>query len=132
MCSVGVLHVHVFHRENASHVGLRVLLGLFFIATGGAKLVSAPHDSGLQGNRAVVTVCYRCRRVGGGLLLLIPRTGFYAGLLLCAEMVCAVAVHLFLKVSGTAVPAVGLVILCGFIDYYFRPPGLLVKDRTST
>lgn len=102
---------------------MRVVLALAFGAAGTAKLVGVPmmvqnfEQIGLgQWFRYVTGLV----EIAGVLLLLVPRTGFWGGLLLGLTMLCAIATHL-LVVGGTAVPALVLALLCGFVVYRLWP-----------
>jgi uncharacterized membrane protein YphA (DoxX/SURF4 family) len=102
---------------------VRLLLALAFGAAGVAKLAGVPmmvqnfEQIGLgQWFRYVTGLV----EITGVLLLLVPRTGFWGGLLLGVTMLCAIAAHL-LVLGGTAVPALVLALLSGFVAYRLRP-----------
>jgi putative oxidoreductase len=112
---------------------LRVILALLFAGTGGAKLAAIPHMVQtfdiIDLDRWFLYVTGAVE-VGGAILLLIPRTAFYAAFFLCAEMICAVAVHFIFPIEGTPVPAMVFVIMFGLIAYCLRPTELLgLKTR---
>ena len=64
----------------------------------------------------------------GVVLLLIPATGFFGGLLLAATMVCAVAIHLVV-IGGSPVPAVALGLLSAFVAWRLQPTSRLGAVR---
>jgi putative oxidoreductase len=103
--------------------GVRILLALAFGAAGIAKLAGAAQMVQVfeaigfgQWFRAVTGVV----EVVGAVLLLVPATGFFGGALLSATMIGAVATHLFM-IGGSAVPALVLGLLSGFIAWRERP-----------
>ena len=103
--------------------GVRILLALAFGAAGLAKLAGVPQMVQVfeavgfgQWFRYVTGVV----EVGGALLLLVPATGFFGGLLLAVTMVCAVATHLVL-IGGNPAPAVVLMLLSAFVAWRLRP-----------
>ncbi|WP_426390902.1 DoxX family protein [Variovorax sp. R-27] len=110
--------------------GVRILLALAFGAAGASKLAGVPQMVQVfdaigfgQWFRYVTGLV----EVGGALLLLVPATGFFGGLLLAATMVCGVATHLVL-IGGNPVPAMVLALLSGFVAWRLRPvPRLAVK-----
>jgi len=102
---------------------VRVLLALAFGAAGTAKLAGAPmmvqifeHIGVGQWFRSVTGLV----EVTGAVLLLVPSTGFFGGLLLAATMVCGVATHLFV-IGGNPAPAIVLGLLSAFVAYRQRP-----------
>jgi uncharacterized membrane protein YphA (DoxX/SURF4 family) len=103
--------------------GVRILLALAFGAAGASKLAGVPQMVQVfdaigfgQWFRYVTGLV----EVGGALLLLVPATGFFGGLLLAATMVCGVATHLVL-IGGNPVPAMVLALLSGFVAWRLRP-----------
>ena len=103
---------------------LRVLLALFFGAAGAAKLAGAGQMVQIfdligigQWFRYVTGIV----ELTGAILLLVPITGFFGGLLLCVTMVVAVATHL-LVIGGSPMPAIVAAFLSGFVAYRLRPP----------
>jgi putative oxidoreductase len=103
--------------------GVRILLALAFGAAGIAKLAGAAQMVQVfeaigfgQWFRLVTGVV----EVVGAVLLLVPATGFFGGALLSATMIGAVATHLFM-IGGSAVPALVLGLLSGFIAWRERP-----------
>src|SRR5256885_13733523 len=103
--------------------GVRIVLALAFGAAGLAKLGGAAQMVQVfdaigfgQWFRFVTGVV----EVVGAVLLLVPATGFFGGLLLTATMVGALATHLFL-IGGNAVPALVLGLLSGFVVWRERP-----------
>lgn len=114
---------------------VRLLLALAFGAAGTAKLAGAPmmiqifeHIGIGQWFRYVTGLV----EVAGAVLLLIPRTGFFGGLLLAVTMVCGVATHL-LVIGGNPAPAVVLALLSAFVAYSLRSTnGELVRAGERT
>jgi putative oxidoreductase len=103
--------------------GIRILLALAFAAAGGAKLAGVPQMVQVfeaigfgQWFRYVTGAV----EVAGVLLLLIPATGFFGGLLLAVTMVFGVLTHLVL-IGGSAVPAFVLGLLAAFVTWRLRP-----------
>ena len=112
---------------------VRVLLALAFAAAGAAKLAGVPmmvqnfEQIGLgQWFRYLTGLV----EITGALLLLLPRTGFWGGLLLGVTMLGAIATHL-LVLGGTAVPALVLAVLCGFVAYRLRPGSVLETGASA-
>jgi putative oxidoreductase len=113
----------VFPSPTPHRLGVRILLALAFGAAGAAKLAGVPQMVQVfdaigfgQWFRYVTGVV----EVGGALLLLVPATGFFGGLLLAVTMACAVATHLVL-IGGNPVPAVVLTLLSAFVAWRLRP-----------
>jgi len=103
--------------------GARILLALAFGAAGIAKLAGAAQMVQVfdaigigQWFRTVTGVV----EVAGAVLLLVPATGFFGGLLLSATMVGAVVTHLAL-IGGSPVPALVLGLLSAFVAWRQRP-----------
>ena len=103
--------------------GVRILLALAFGAAGFSKLAGVPQMVQVfeaigfgQWFRYVTGVV----EVGGALLLLVPATGFFGGLLLAVTMVFAVATHLVL-IGGNPAPAIVLTLLSAFVAWRLRP-----------
>ena len=103
--------------------GVRILLALAFGAAGVSKLAGVPQMVQVfdaigfgQWFRYVTGLV----ELGGVVLLLVPATGFFGGLLLAATMVCAVATHLVL-IGGNPAPAVVLTLLSAFVAWRLRP-----------
>ncbi|MGJ7613049.1 MULTISPECIES: DoxX family protein [unclassified Variovorax] len=103
--------------------GIRILLALAFGAAGVSKLAGVPQMVQVfdaigfgQWFRYVTGLV----ELGGVVLLLVPATGFFGGLLLAATMVCAVATHVVL-IGGNPAPAVVLALLSGFVAWRLRP-----------
>lgn len=106
--------------------GVRILLALAFGAAGSAKLAGVQQMVQVfeaigvgQWFRLVTGLV----EVVGAVLLLVPATGFFGGLLLAATMVGAVATHLLL-IGGSAVPALVLGLLSAFVAWQLRIDGL--------
>ena len=104
---------------------VRVLLAMAFGAAGAAKLAGAAPMVQIfdligigQWFRYVTGIV----EVTGAVLLLVPATGFFGGLLLCVTMAFGVATHL-LVIGGSPIPAIVLGTLSGFVAYRLRPTG---------
>jgi putative oxidoreductase len=102
---------------------VRLLLALAFGAAGAAKLAGAApmvHVFELIGIGQWFRYVTGIVEVTGAILMLVPRTGLLAGLLLSATMAFAVMTHLFV-IDGSPVPAIVLAVLSGFVAYRLRP-----------
>jgi putative oxidoreductase len=102
---------------------VRVFLALAFGAAGAAKLAGLPqmvqifdHIGIGQWFRNFTGIV----EITGAILLLVPQTGFFGGLLLAVTMVCGVATHLLI-IGGNPVPAIVLGTLSSFVAYRLRP-----------
>lgn len=107
---------------------VRLLLALAFGAAGAAKLAGVPQmvqNFELIGLGQWFRYVTGLVEITGVVLLLVPRTGFWGGLLLGVTMLCAIATHL-LVLGGSAVPALVLALLCGFVAYRLRPGSAVV------
>lgn len=109
--------------QNRIVWGVRILLAIAFGAAGGAKLAGVPQmvDTftaiGIgQWFRYVTAVI----EVLGAILMLVPTTGLYAGLLLGGTMAGATVSHLVV-VPGSPIPAIVLGLLCAFVVWHNRP-----------
>jgi putative oxidoreductase len=103
--------------------GIRIVLALAFGAAGLAKLAGVAQMVQVfeaigagQWFRYVTGVI----EVVGAVLLLVPPTGFFGGLLLTATMGGAVLTHLAL-IGGSPVPALVLGLLSAFVAWRQRP-----------
>lgn len=108
--------------------GVRIFLALAFAAAGIAKLAGVPQM--IQVFDAVgVGQWFRyltgAIEVVGAVLLLIPVTGFYAGLLLTATMAGALVTHLFV-IGGNPAPALVLLTMSAFAAWRQKPVAWLV------
>ena len=109
--------------------GVRILLAIAFGAAGVAKLAGVPQ---MVATFEALGMGQWFRYVTGGIevagaiLMLIPATGLYAGLLLGGTMVGAVVSHL-LAIPGSPVPAIVLGLLCAIVVWSNRP----VRFRTA-
>jgi len=113
---------------------LRLLLALAFGVAGAAKLTGVPqmvqifeHIGIGQWFRYVTGLV----EVTGAILLLVPATGFFGGLLLAVTMVFGTATHL-LVIGGNPVPAIVLALLSGFVAYRQRPAFGVVAREGAT
>lgn len=104
---------------------VRALLALAFGAAGAAKLAGAAPMVQIfeligigQWFRYVTGIV----EVAGAVLLLVPATAFFGGLLLCVTMAFGVATHL-LVIGGNPVPAIVLGTLSAFVAYRLRRTG---------
>ena len=103
--------------------GVRILLALAFGAAGISKLAGVPQM--VQVFDAIgFGQWFRYLTGGveivGAVLLLMPGTGFFGGLLLTATMVGAVATHLAL-IGDNPAPAIVLGVLSAFVAWRQRP-----------
>jgi hypothetical protein len=103
--------------------GVRILLALAFGAAGAAKLAGVPQMVQVfdaigfgQWFRIVTGVV----ELAGAVLLLVPATGFFGGVLLLATMVGAVGTHLVL-IGGSPLPALVLGALAAFVTWQLLP-----------
>ena len=109
--------------KNRAIWGVRILLALAFGAAGSAKLagveqmVASFESIGWGQWFRYVTGGIE---VAGALLMLIPATGLYAGLLLGGTMLGGTVSHL-LVVPGSPVPAMVLGLLCALVVWHNRP-----------
>jgi len=107
--------------------GIRILLALAFGAAGVSKLAGVPQMVqvfGAIGFGQWFRYLTGAVEVVGAVLLLVPATGFFGGLLLAATMVGAVATHLVL-IGGNPAPAVVLGLLSAFVAWRQRPASRL-------
>jgi putative oxidoreductase len=109
--------------QNRLVWGVRFLLALAFAAAGAAKLAGVPmmvatfEAVGIgQWFRYVTGVI----ELAGAVMLLVPKTAFFAGLLLGATMVGATISHLTV-VPGSPVGAIVLGLLCALVVWHQRP-----------
>jgi uncharacterized membrane protein YphA (DoxX/SURF4 family) len=106
--------------------GIRILLAVAFGAAGSAKLAGVPQMVAVF---EAIGIGQWFRYLTGGIevfgavLLLVPATGFWAGLLLGGTMLGAVAAHLFV-IPGSPVPAIVLGTLCAVLVFNLRPANL--------
>lgn len=106
--------------------GLRILLALAFGAAGASKLAGASQMVQLfdaVGFGQWFRYFTGAVEVLGAVLLLVPATGFFGGLLLAATMVGGVATHLLL-IGGNPAPAIVLGLLSAFVAWKLRPATL--------
>lgn len=102
---------------------VRVFLALAFGAAGAAKLAGLPqmvqifdHIGIGQWFRNFTGIV----EITGAILLLVPQTGFFGGLLLAVTMVFGATTHLLI-IGGNPVPAIVLGTLSSFVAYRLRP-----------
>ena len=103
--------------------GVRIFLALAFAAAGIAKLAGVPQM--VQVFDAIgVGQWFRyltgAIEVVGAVLLLIPVTGFFAGLLLTATMAGATVTHLVV-IGGNPTPALVLLAMSAFVAWRQKP-----------
>jgi putative oxidoreductase len=109
--------------QNRLVWGVRILLALAFAAAGVVKLVGVPmmvatfEAVGFGQWFRYVTGAIE---VSGAIMLLVPSTAFFAGLLLGATMVGATISHL-IAVPGSPVGAIVLGLLCALVVWHQRP-----------
>lgn len=103
--------------------GIRILLALAFGAAGAAKLAGVPQ---MVATFEAIGIGQWFRYVTGGIevlgaiMMLVPATGLYAGLLLGGTMVGATVSHLVV-VPGSPIPAIVLGLLCALVVWHNRP-----------
>lgn len=109
--------------QNRLIWGVRILLALAFAGAGAAKLAGVPM---MVATFEAVGVGQWFRyltgaiELAGAVMLLIPRTALYAGLMLGATMVGATISHLTV-VPGSPVGAIVLGLLCALVVWHQRP-----------
>ena len=109
--------------QNRLVWGVKVLLALAFAAAGSAKLAGVPM---MVATFEAVGIGQWFRHVtgviewGGALMLLLPSTAFFAGLLLGATMLGATISH-FTVVPGSPLGAIVLGLLCALVVWHQRP-----------
>ncbi len=102
--------------------GIRILLALAFGAAGATKLAGMPQMVQLfeaVGFGQWFRYLTGAVEVVGAILLLVPSTGFFGGLLMAVTMAGGVGTHLFL-IGGNPVPAIVLALLSAFIAWTLR------------
>jgi putative oxidoreductase len=112
--------------KRTAIIVISVLMGALFLFAGGAKLAPNMHAHNVEvfmrwGYAAWFLYVVGAIEVGGGLLLLIPATRFYAAALLACNMIGAAITHL--KAGETAnvpVPVI-LLLLCAWVAHATRP-----------
>jgi putative oxidoreductase len=111
------------NTQNRLVWGVRILLALAFGAAGLAKLMGVEM---MVATFEAIGVGQWFRYLTGGIevlgavLMLVPATGLWAGLLLGGTMVGATISH-FVVVPGTPVPAIVLGLLCAVVVWHLRP-----------
>ncbi|UJB18034.1 MULTISPECIES: DoxX family protein [Lysobacter] len=102
---------------------LRIVLAVALIAAGASKLAGLPFQVELF-ERLGFGQWFRyftgATELATAALLLVPRGGFFGGVLLLATMLCAIAVHVFF-IGGSPVPALVLGALAAFVAWRLRP-----------
>ncbi len=109
--------------QNRLVWGVRILLALAFAAAGIAKLAGVPMMVATfeaVGFGQWVRYVTGAIEVSGAIMLLVPSTAFFAGLLLGATMVGATISHL-VAVPGSPVGAIVLGLLCAIVVWHQRP-----------
>ncbi|MBC7784939.1 MAG: DoxX family protein [Burkholderiales bacterium] len=102
---------------------LQVVLALVFAAAGTAKLAGAEQmvvNFEQLGFGQWFRVLTGTLEVAGAVGLLIPRTTYYAALLLATVMAGAVFSHVLIT-GGSPLPALVLLALCGLVAFLRRP-----------
>lgn len=111
------------NTQNRLVWGVRILLALAFGAAGLSKLMGVEM---MVATFEAIGVGQWFRYLTGGIevlgavLMLVPATGLWAGLLLGGTMVGATISH-FVVVPGTPVPAIVLGLLCAVVVWHLRP-----------
>jgi len=111
--------------------GIRVLLALAFAAAGATKLAGAPQMVQLfdaVGFGQWFRYLTGAVEIIGAVLLVMPATGFFGGLLLAATMVGGTGTHLLL-IGGNPAPAVVLGLLSAFVAWRLRPAFISTLTR---
>ena len=109
--------------RNRTVWGARILLAIAFGAAGAAKLAGLPQ---MVATFEAIGIGQWFRYVTGGIellgaiMMLVPATGLYAGLLLGGTMVGATVSHLVV-VPGSPIPAIVLGLLCATVVWFNRP-----------
>ena len=109
--------------QNRIFWGIRIVLALAFTAAGAAKLAGVPQ---MIATFEAIGFGQWFRYLTGGIqvvgaiLLLLPVTALYAGLLLGATMLGATLSH-WLVVPGSSIPAIVLGLLCALVVWHQRP-----------
>ena len=109
--------------RNRTVWGARILLAIAFGAAGAAKLAGVPQ---MVATFEAIGIGQWFRYVTGGIellgaiMMLVPATGLYAGLLLGGTMVGATVSHLVV-VPGSPIPAIVLGLLCATVVWFNRP-----------
>lgn len=102
--------------------GVRILLALAFGAAGIAKLAGVPPMVQLFETIGVgqwFRFLTGAVEIAGAVLLLVPATGFFGGVLLAATMIGGVTTHLL--IGGSPIPAIVLGLLSAFVAWRLRP-----------
>jgi putative oxidoreductase len=109
--------------QNRIVWGVRILLAIAFGAAGAAKLAGVPQ---MVATFEAIGIGQWFRYVTGGIevlgaiLMLVPATGLYAGLLLGGTMAGATVSHL-IAVPGSPIPAIVLGLLSAVVVWHNRP-----------
>ena len=109
--------------QNRLIWGVRILLALAFGAAGAAKLAEVPQMVATFeaiGAGQWLRYVTGSIEVLGAILMLVPATGLFAGLLLGSTMLGATISHLVV-VPGSPVPAIVLGLLCAVVVWHLRP-----------
>lgn len=109
--------------QNRLTWGVRILLALAFAAAGSAKLAGVPMMVATfeaVGFGQWFRYLTGAIEVIGAIMLLVPSTAFFAGLLLGATMVGATISHL-VAVPGSPAGAIVLGLLCALVVWQLRP-----------
>ncbi len=102
-------------------IALHVLLALFFVAAGVAKLAGI--EAMVRAFAAIglgqwLRVATGVLEIAGGLALCLPASAGFGALLLACVMTGAAIARLTV-LDGSAAPAVALLLVCGFLAWYW-------------
>jgi putative oxidoreductase len=119
-------------------VVISILVGALFLFAGGTKLapgaMQARHIEAFTRWGYPIWFMYVVGviEVGGGLLLFIPATRFYAAVLLACNMIGAVVTHLRAGEMANAPVPVILCLLCAWVAYSTRLSAFNFKTAAVT
>lgn len=101
---------------------LRLLAAAVFLAAGGAKIAGLPMMVGIFDSIGLgqwLRVFTGLVEVAGAIIILLPATAAWGGLLLAVTMFFAVLIHLFV-IGGSAVPAGVLLLVTAMVAWLHR------------
>ena len=109
-------------KKSITHWLLTGLLGLVFVAAGGAKLVGVEQVllPFVHMNMLAMAKVVGVLEIAGAIGLFVPKFRFLAALGLSGIMVGAIAYHLVLDPEKAALPGIILLMLCGILVWLNR------------
>jgi uncharacterized membrane protein YphA (DoxX/SURF4 family) len=110
---------------------LQILAATVFLAAGGAKLAGVPMMVAIFDQIGVgqwFRVVTGLVEVIGAILLLVPITAAFGGLLLAATMFVGMLIHLFV-IGGNPVPATVLLVVTATIAWLNRTHAFWLRGR---